>query len=144
MSYENLTIVGNLGSTPEMRYTPAGTAVTNFSMAVNRRWTSNDEEQELTVWYRITAWGKLAEVCNEYLDKGRQVLVVGQLQADEKTGGPRVYERNDGTAGASFEVTAQTVRFLGNKGDVEVEPKRQATRPKPEAARPEFNEDEVF
>jgi single-strand DNA-binding protein len=112
--YQRLTIVGNLGRDPEMRYTQDGTPVTNFSVATNRRWTNQDGSQgEETVWFRVTAWRRLAEVCNEYLEKGRQVLVEGRLQADRETGGPRVWTGRDGQARASFEVTAQTVKFLG-------------------------------
>lgn len=117
--YQKLTIVGNLGRDPEMRYTPDGTPVTNFSVATNRRWTNADGSQgEETVWFRVTAWRRLAEVCNEYLEKGRQVLVEGRLSPDRETGGPRVYQRRDGSYGASFEVTAQTVKFLGRPGQV--------------------------
>ncbi len=117
--YQKLTIVGNLGRDPEMRYTPDGTPVTNFSVATNRRWTNADGSQgEETVWFRVTAWRRLGEVCNEYLEKGRQVLVEGRLKPDAETGGPRVYQRRDGGYGASFEVTAQTVKFLGRAGQV--------------------------
>lgn len=112
--YQKLTIVGNLGQDPEMRYTPDGTPVTNFSIATNRRWTSADGSQgEETVWFRVTAWRRMAEVCNEYLEKGRQVLVEGRLRPDPQTGGPRVWTDRNGNPRASFEVTAQTVKFLG-------------------------------
>lgn len=115
--YQKVTIIGNLGRDPEMRYTPDGTPVTNFSVATNRRWTSADGSQgEETVWFRVTAWRRMAEVCNEYLSKGRQVFVEGRLRPDPETGGPRVYQRNDGTYGAQFEVTARTVKFLGRAG----------------------------
>jgi single-strand DNA-binding protein len=112
--YQKLTIVGNLGQDPEMRYTPDGTPVTNFSVATNRRWTNADgSEGEETVWFRVTAWRRMAEVCNEYLEKGRQVLVEGRLRPDPQTGGPRVWTDRNGNPRASFEVTAQTVKFLG-------------------------------
>jgi single-strand DNA-binding protein len=122
--YQKITIVGNLGRDPEMRYTPQGTPVTNFSVATNRKWTNADGTPgEETTWFRVSAWGRTAEVCNEYLSKGRQVLVEGQLRPDPQTGGPRVWTGNDGIARASFEVTARTVRFLGGRGEaVEVEP----------------------
>jgi len=116
--YQKLIIVGNLGRDPEMRYTPDGTPVTNFSMAVNRKWTNTDGSQgEETTWFRVTAWRRLAEVCNEYLQKGSQVFVEGRLTPDRETGGPRVYQRNDGSSGASYEVTAQAVKFLGRPGE---------------------------
>jgi single-strand DNA-binding protein len=112
--YQKLTIVGNLGADPQMRYTQDGTPVTSFSVATNRRWTNRDgSEGEETVWFRITAWRRLGEVCNEYLEKGRQVLVEGRLRPDPETGGPRVWTGRDGEPRASFEVTAQTVKFLG-------------------------------
>ncbi|MGD2142992.1 MAG: single-stranded DNA-binding protein [Anaerolineae bacterium] len=112
--YQKLTVVGNLGQDPEMRYTPDGTPVTNFSVATNRRWTNADGSPgEETVWFRITAWRRLAEVCNEYLEKGRQVLVEGRVRPDPETGGPRVWTGRDGQTRASYEVTAQTVKFLG-------------------------------
>lgn len=112
--YQRLTIIGNLGQDPQMRYTSDGTPVTNFSVATNRRWTNADGSQgEETVWFRVTAWGRQAEVCNEYLEKGRQVLVEGRLTPDPETGGPRIWTDRNGNPRASFEVTARTVRFLG-------------------------------
>ena len=113
--YMNLVFVGNLGDQPEMRYTPDGTPVTNFSVAVNRKWNNSDGSQgEETIWLRCTAWRKTAEVVNQYLSKGRQVLVEGRLNPDRETGGPRVYQRNDGSPGASYEVTVETIKFLGS------------------------------
>lgn len=115
--YHKIIIVGNLGRDPEMRYTPDGTPVTSFSVATNRRWTGSDgQQQEETVWFRVTAWRRMAEVCNQYLQKGRQVLIEGQLKPDEN-GGPRVWTGNDGVARASYEVTALTVKFLGGRGE---------------------------
>jgi single-strand DNA-binding protein len=100
-----------------MRYTPDGTPVTNFSVATSRKWNRADGTQvDETVWFRITAWRRQAEVCNQYLQKGRLVLVEGRLRPDEK-GNPRTFTRNDGTPGASFEVTAQTIKFLGGRGE---------------------------
>jgi single-strand DNA-binding protein len=116
--YQKVIIVGNLGRDPEMRYTPSGQPVTNFSVATNRRWTNTDGTPgEETVWFRVTAWGKLGETCNQYLSKGRQVFVEGRLRPDPETGGPRIWTRQDGTAGASFEITAFTVRFLGRRDE---------------------------
>lgn len=116
--YQRLVLVGNLGRDPEMRYTPNGTPITNFSIATTRKWTdAQGQPKEETAWFRISVYGKQAETCNQYLAKGRQVLIEGNLVADEKTGGPRVYQRKDGTWGAGFEVRASTVRFLGRKGE---------------------------
>lgn len=116
MSYAKLVIVGNLGRDPELRYLPSGQAVANLSVATNRRWTdqATGQPQEEVCWFRVSVWGKQAEAANQYLSKGRQVLIEGRLRPDPETGGPRVYFRQDGSAGASFEVVAQTVRFLGN------------------------------
>ena len=115
--YHKIIIVGNLGRDPEMRYTSDGTPVTNFSMATNRKWTRQDGTQvDETIWFRVSAWRRLAETCNEYLQKGRLVLVEGRLQADDR-GQPRIWTGNDGVARASFEVTADTVRFIGARGE---------------------------
>ncbi len=120
MSYHTIILVGNLGRDPEMRYTPSGQAVTNFSVAVNDNFTSsNGEKVERTIWVRVSTWGKQAEICNQYLKKGRKVLVEGRLVTDPNTGGPRIWERQDGTKTASFEVSAQTVRFLSQRGEDE-------------------------
>jgi single-strand DNA-binding protein len=116
--YQKLIVVGNLGRDPEMRYTSDGTPVTNFSVATNRRWTNPDGSPgEETVWFRVTAWKRLAETCNQYLKKGRQVLIEGQLKPDPATGGPRMWTGNDGVARASYEVTALAVKFLGGRGE---------------------------
>lgn len=114
--YQKIIIIGNLGRDPEMRYTPDGTPVTNFSVATNRRWTdSSGQTQERTVWFRVTAWRRLAETCNQYLSKGRQVFVEGRLQA------PEPYQGRDGQWRASLDVTARNVQFLGGRGGVEEE-----------------------
>jgi single-strand DNA-binding protein len=116
--YQKLIIVGNLGRDPEMRYTPDGTPVTTFSVATNRRWTNQDGSPgEETVWFRVSAWRRLAETCNQYLSKGRMVLVEGELRPDAATGGPRIWTGNDGIARASFEVTARNVRFMPGRGE---------------------------
>lgn len=115
--YQKVVIVGNLGTDPEMKYTPSGQAVTNFSVATNRKWTNgNGEQQDETVWFRVSTWGKMAEVCNQYLSKGRQVLVEGRLRPDE-TGSPRVWTDQSGNAKASYELTAFEVKFLGTRSD---------------------------
>ncbi|MCG3209115.1 MAG: Single-stranded DNA-binding protein [Anaerolineae bacterium] len=116
--YQKLTIVGNLGRDPELRYTPSGQAVCNFSVATSRRWSDNQGNlQEETVWFRVSTWGKLAETCNQYLSKGRQVLVEGRMTVDKESGGPRVWQAQDGSWRASYEVTALEVKFLGTRGD---------------------------
>lgn len=116
--YQKLTIVGNLGSDPEMRYTPSGQAVTNLSVATNRRWTDgNGQQHEETCWFRVSVWGKQAETCNQYLSKGRQVLIEGRLTPDRESGGPRIWTDQNGNPRASYEMTALEVRFLGGRGE---------------------------
>ncbi len=110
--YQKLTIVGYLGRDPEMRYTADGKPVTSFSVATSRKWDGGEE----TCWFRVSAWNRLAETCNQYLAKGRMVLVEGRLTPDKATGGPRVWTGKDGNARASFEMTAYTVKFLGGGG----------------------------
>jgi single-strand DNA-binding protein len=116
--YHTIILVGNLGRDPEMRYTPSGQAVTNFSVATNRQFTGSDGQLvKETIWFRISTWGKNAENCNQFLKKGSKVLVEGRLVPDASTGGPRIWNRQDGTPSASFEVSAQTVRFLSTRGE---------------------------
>ncbi len=118
--YQTIIIVGNVGRDPEMRYTPSGQAVTSFSVATNRQYTNNNGETvKETIWFRISAWGKTGETCNQYLKKGSKVLVEGRLTADPATGGPRIWQAQDGTSRASFEVSAQTVRFLSSRSETE-------------------------
>jgi single-strand DNA-binding protein len=118
--YHTIIIVGNLGRDPEMRYTPSGQAVTSLNIATNRQYTSSDGQSvKETTWFRVSVWGKQGEACNQYLKKGSKVLVEGNLRPDPATGNPRVYERQDGTSGSSFEVNAQTVRFLSSRAEDE-------------------------
>lgn len=115
--FHKIILVGNLGRDPELRYTPSGQAVCNLSIATNRKYTnSNGDTVEETLWVRVSVWGRQAEACNQFLSKGRQVLVEGRLIPDEN-GNPKIWTRNDGTPGASFEINAQTVRFLGSNGN---------------------------
>jgi len=118
--YQSITIIGRLGRDPEMRYLPSGEPVTTFSVAADRAWNDkNGQRQKETTWFRITVFGKQAEIVNQYLSKGRMVLVEGRLRPDPKTGGPAIYQRQDGTAGASFEIVANTIRFLSPRDDGE-------------------------
>jgi single-strand DNA-binding protein len=117
--YQKLIVVGNLGNDPEMRYMPDGTAVTSFSLATNRRWNDRSTGQPVdeTTWFRVSVWGKRAEVANQYLTKGSKVLVEGRLKPDPQTGAPRLWTRQDGTVGSSFEVTADNFSFVGSRAD---------------------------
>ena len=115
--YEKHVIMGNLGREPEMRYTPAGVPVTDFSVAVNKRYTNKDGERvEKTTWYKVTCWRKLAETCAQYLKKGRTVIVEGDLAAE-------AYTDRDGKPQAKLVITATSVQFVGGgKTDGESEP----------------------
>ncbi len=110
--YQKLIFIGNLGSNPEQRFTPSGDPVTTFSVATSRKYGETDE----TTWFRVSVWGKQAEACSQYLHKGSKVLVEGRLKPGPD-GSPRVFERKDGTWGASFEVHADYVRFLSGKDE---------------------------
>jgi single-strand DNA-binding protein len=112
--YQRFEIIGRVVNLPEMRYTPDATpihAVTNFTVAVNEKWG----ERENTVWVRVATWNGLAEVCNKYVSKGMLIFVEGRINVDY-AGNPRSFIRKDGTAGASLEMTASTVKFL-SKGE---------------------------
>jgi len=116
--YQKVIIIGNLGNDPQMRYLPSGDPVTSFSVATNEKWNDQSGQlQERTTWWRVSVFGKQAEACNQYLSKGRQVLVEGTMQVDPASGGPRIWTRQDGTPAASFELRALNVRFLGTRGE---------------------------
>ncbi len=97
-------IIGNCGSEPEMRFTPNGTPVADFSVAVNSKYG----EEETTEWFKVVVWKKLAEVCNQYLSKGRQVYVEGRLQTQK-------WDSDDGQTHYKTEVIASRVLFLGKR-----------------------------
>ena len=116
--FHTIIIAGNVGRDPNMKYAPSGQAVTDFSVATNRQYTGKSGETvKETTWFNITAWGKTGEVCNQYLKKGAKVLIEGTLKPDPTTGGPRVWQGQDGANKASYEVTAQTVRFLSSRDE---------------------------
>ena len=124
-SYQKIVVVGNLGQDPELRYTPqTSAAVCSFSVAYNEKFkASNGDLVEHKAWFRVSAWGKIAESCNQYLKKGSLVVVEGTLISDDETGGPRLWKKKDGSPGASFEIKAQNVRFLSR---VEGKPEEQS------------------
>jgi len=116
--YQHITIVGRLGRDPEMRFTPNGQSVTSFNVATDRQWVdAAGVKQKETTWFRVSVWGKQAESTNNYLKKGSMVLVEGRLTPDPVTGSPRIFKKQDGTEGASFEITASNVRFLDTRGE---------------------------
>ena len=109
-SVNKVILLGHLGKDPELRYTPSGSAVCNFSIATNEYWIDKSgQKQERTEWHRIVVWNKQAEHCNQYLSKGRQIYLEGQLQTrswdDAETGQKRY----------STEIVARTVQFLGSR-----------------------------
>lgn len=109
MSVNKVILIGRLGQNPEVRYTPSGAAVANFSVATNESWTDKSgQKQERTEWHRVVVWGKLAELCSQYLSKGRQAYVEGRLQT-------RQWQDKDGQTKYTTEVQAQTVQFLGGQ-----------------------------
>ena len=116
-SSDLLIIIGNLGRDPEMRYSPSGDPVTSLNVASNRQFNdASGGKQKETTWFRVSVWGKQAESCNTYLQKGSMVLIEGELKPDKETGNPRIYTRQDGSQGTSYEVTARNVRFLTPRG----------------------------
>ena len=109
-SVNKVILVGNLGRDPELRYIPSGQAVANFTLATNERWRDKEgNNQERTEWHRIVVWGKSAENCAQYLQKGRSVYIEGRLQTRE-------WEDKDGNKRQTTETIAQTVQFLGGRG----------------------------
>lgn len=104
-------LVGNLGSDPQVRYTPGGQAVANFNIATSERFNNKaGEKEERTEWHRIVAWGKLAEICQQYLKKGKQVYIEGRLQT-------RQWEDQQGQKRQTTEIVAQNMQMLGRVGE---------------------------
>ncbi len=105
-----ILVIGNVGTDPEMRYTPSGTAVTEFRLAVNRRFNTRDgQQQEETEWFTIIAWDRLADQVNQYLTKGRRAFVEGRFHS-------RTWQGNDGQTRVANEIVAQQVLFLDRSG----------------------------
>ncbi len=126
-------LVGNLGRDPEVRYTKNGQAVATFSLATTERWTNRDGQREdRTEWHRIVAWGKLGEICGEYLSKGRQVYIEGRIQTRE-------WEDGDGNKRTTTEIVANNMVMLGQGGQ------GAASGPPspPPAADEEFEDDDI-
>jgi single-strand DNA-binding protein len=131
--FHKVVLLGNLGQDPEMRYTPSGTPVTHFSVATRTSvskertpdcpdgWKEsyNGRNWELTTWWRVTAWRQLGETCNQFLSKGSQVYVEGEINGTAVNGSqyPRIWTGSDGSPRASFEITARVVRFVGARGE---------------------------
>ncbi len=115
MSVNKVILVGRLGQNPEVKYTPSGAPVANFSVATNEVWNdkTSGQKQERTEWHKIVVWGKIAELCGQYLAKGRQVYLEGRLQT-------RQWQDKDGQTRYTTEVVAQSVQFLGSNQGAQV------------------------
>ena len=120
-----IIVIGNLGRDPEMRYTPNGQSVTSFSIASNRKYTTAaGEQREETEWFNVSAWGRHAELCNQYLTKGQQVYVEGRLHS-------RTYETRDGQTRFVNEINLTDVQFLSRGSDMGAEASGYAPGPGP-------------
>ena len=112
-SVNKVILIGNLGRDPEVRYTPSGTAVANFSVATTENWTNREgEKQSRTEWHRVEAWGRLGEICGEYLAKGRQVYIEGSIQTDE-------WEDQEGNKRQTTKIKAWKMQMLGSRDRAE-------------------------
>lgn len=109
--FNKIILIGNLTRDPEVRYTPKGTSVCNFGIAVNRKYKQGDDVKEEVMFINVAVFGKQADTCGQYLNKGSSVLVEGRLQE-------RRWETEDGQKRSKYEVVAQTVRFLSRKTDI--------------------------
>lgn len=137
-SLNRVQLIGNLTRDPELRYTPSGTAVCSFGLATNRSWnTDSGEKHEETEFHRIVAWNKLAELCSQFLVKGRKVYVEGRLQTRSWTG-------QDGQQRSTTEIVIDDMILLDNKGQTQDKPDEEEGLEKPEpkkAKKPEVEED---
>ncbi|MBI5961533.1 MAG: single-stranded DNA-binding protein [Chloroflexi bacterium] len=111
-SYQYTIIIGNVGRDPELRYTSTGVAVCSFSVAVSRQWTdkNTNEPREETTWFKVSAWRGLAETANQFVHKGMQIMITGEVKAS-------AYLGKDGQPQASLELTARDMKFLGRRGE---------------------------
>jgi single-strand DNA-binding protein len=138
MSFNKIIVVGNLGRDPELRYTPQGTPVCNFSVATNEKWkdTSGDLK-ERTTWFRVAAWGRRAEVANQFLKKGSQVYLEGRLEVRE-------YTDRDGVLRTSLDVNATEIQFLDRRSEWDQGSPTDLTPGEPDNPPPAANDDVPF
>ena len=138
MSVNKVILVGHLGQNPEIKYTPAGQAVCNVSLATNESWTGKDgQKQEKTEWHRIVLFGKLAELAGQYLQKGRQIYLEGKLQT-------RSWQDKEGQTRYTTEVVGQTMQFLGgNAGAGSQRQQPQQADYAPVQSEPSFTEEDI-
>ncbi len=110
MAVNKVMLIGNLGRDPEIRYTTGGQAVANFTLATTEKYTNKaGEKQEDTEWHRIVAWGRLAEICGEYLSKGRMIYIEGSIKT-------RSWEDKEGNTRYTTEIVARNMQMLGGQG----------------------------
>lgn len=141
MTLNKILIIGNLGSDPEMRYTPNGNPVTSFTVATNRRYkTADGEDKDETEWFRVSAWNRLAENTNQFLQRGSKVYVEGRLSS-------RTYVSNDGETRVSLDVNATEVRFLDSRNSTSTSasapPSKDANGQPPSSSEDSENFDEL-
>ncbi|MBX3014606.1 MAG: single-stranded DNA-binding protein [Caldilineaceae bacterium] len=110
--FQQLILIGHIGTAPEMRYTASGVPVTNFNLAVSRRWTNAEgQTQDKTTWFRISLWRRQAEIASQYLTKGQRVMIIGEVET------ARPWTDRDGNLRATIEVTATEFRFMENRAE---------------------------
>ena len=113
-TYTKTMILGRVGRAPELQYLPDGKAVTDFSVAVNRVWkTAQGEERKETTWFRVKAWGRLAELCYDNLQRGSMVFIEGRLDPDRSTGSPRIWHSGNEPR-ANYDVAILYISFISN------------------------------
>ncbi len=113
-SLNKVMLIGYLGRDPEVRYTSSGRAVATFTVATSQRWKDQDgTDQERTEWHKIVAWGKLGEICGEYLSKGKQIFLEGRIQSRE-------WEDQDGNKRTTYEIIANDIIMMGSSGPQQV------------------------
>lgn len=122
-SLNKVMLLGNLGRDPELRYTSSGRAVATFTLATSQRWKDQDgTDQERTEWHKIVAWGKLGEICGEYLSKGKQIFLEGRIQSRE-------WEDQDGNKRTTYEIIANDIIMIGSSGSPQVRTEESQRRP---------------
>lgn len=143
MSFNKIILVGNLGRDPELRYTPQGTPVCSFSLATNerRKDRTTGENNDVTIWFRVTLWGRQAETASQYLQRGRPVYIEGRLRVEEWTD-------RDGKQRHTLEVHATDMQFIGgggakDEGTAAPSARAAAAAPEPSMSGPEANDDDV-
>jgi single-strand DNA-binding protein len=130
-------LIGNLGADPEMRYTQNGTAVANFRIATTETWKKEGEKEELTEWHRVVAFGRLAQICGEYLSKGSKVYIEGRIQT-------RKWEDRDGNPRYTTEIIAREMKMLSPRGAEESQPGRYSDEEPPLPDVPPMEDDVPF